>query len=333
LGQTQSEDVARNKADDIYRLAKLEFAAARQLKDARQLAKDSEQERFFKGNPQEADRLNKEARQVYERIIKTFPGTQAAADAQALLDGKALPERPTPPDPDAGRDNRGNRLADLEQCLKVAARQAWATNLKQIPVTMITKGVLQYVPYVSFRAGDIEVNIYGDPSYPARLEIGLYGSLLRSQPAKVRCVEFLAALLKDPEDRVLLKSLRLTKDVKHRAGLTFEVSPETAEVTPETAADAYGGWWVSVYDVVALEKSQASESELQAITIRRQAIGKTSEGAEVGMAWTAQDLALARPAQESTSGSDRVYVRHYTRKDGIYMPAPTRSAPGGERRR
>jgi hypothetical protein len=318
LGQAQSEKVARKEAYDIYRLAKMEFVAARQLKDARQQAKDSDKERFFKGNAHEADRLAKESRQGYERIRKSFPGTQAAADAQKLLDGKELAERPLPPNPDDIRNNPADRLADLEKCLKVAARQAWAIGLKQVPATVIDQGLLRHVPYFSFRAGDYEVNVYGDPRHPACLEIGLHESQLGSQPAKVRCVEFLAAALDDSGDRALLNTLNVAKDVKRRAGLTFEV-------TPETAPDAYGGWWISVYDVPALDRSRASEKELQTIAVRRQAVGKTSES-EVGTGWTAQDLAFARPARENTSGSDRIYVRRYHRRDGTYVPAQTTSA-------
>lgn len=65
--------------------------------------------------------------------------------------------------------------------------------LVQIPATVIDKGVLRNVPYKSYRAGDYEVNVYGDPDQPARVEIGVYRSLLTSQDAKHNCVDFLTS--------------------------------------------------------------------------------------------------------------------------------------------
>jgi hypothetical protein len=205
------------------------------------------------------------------------------------------------------------RLADAEKCLDVVARQAWACGLQQIPATVIDKGVLRRVPYQSFRAGDYEVNIYGDPASPAGLEVGIYASLLRSQPAKGQCVEFMAALLNDPADRAMLKSLKMSRDLNERTGLTFEVTPETAE-------DAYGGWWVSVYDPAALDQSRASPKELSEITVPKQAPEPDAGG--VGPSWSPRQQALARP------GGKSVYVPSYVRKDGTYVRTHTRAAPG-----
>jgi len=127
-------------------------------------------------------------------------------------------------------------------------------------------------------------------------------------------------LLPDAGDRCFLKSLNRNKDLQKRGGLTFEVTPETAE-------DAYGGWWVSVYDIAALDKSRASSTELANITVPKQAPDTSPGGSETS--WSPAQQALARP------GGKSVYVHDYVRKDGSYVHAHTRAAPGsgGRRRR
>jgi len=230
----------------------------------------------------------------------------------------------------AGRRSLSNRLVDWEQFLDVAIDRPWITSLRAIPATVIDKGVLRSVPYMSFRSGDYELNLYGDPEKPACLEIGVYRDLLSDAAAKKNCVEFIAAMLNDPQDKATLRSLDLKKDLKRRADLTFEITPETAE-------DAYGGWWVSVYDEAALDKSRASKKELESIAVRKDDVKKSQPaaankpGAQAGdkaepADWNAQDISYARAASKSTSsaGSGSVYVRGYHRKDGTYVRPHTR---------
>lgn len=150
----------------------------------------------------------------------------------------------------------GARLARWDQAVEAAARRPWGIELRQIPATVIDKGVLKNVPYISHRAGDYELNLYGDPDAPAGLEIGVHRALLKSPDAKKDCVELLASLLADAEDVKALRSLSLAQDKKERAGLTLEVTPETAE-------DAYGGWWITVYDLKALDEARLSDEDLK----------------------------------------------------------------------
>ena len=105
----------------------------------------------------------------------------------------------------------------------------------------------------------------------------------------------------------------LDADKKVRDGLTFEITPPTAE-------DAYGGWWVSVYDEKALDRSRASEDEMARITTTRTAV-KESKPAAGAMEvegskgkWAADDLANAR------AGSEKVYSPTISKKDGKYVP-------------
>lgn len=146
----------------------------------------------------------------------------------------------------------------------------------------------------------------------------------------------------------MLRSLRPGTDLKKAGRLTFEVTPPTAE-------DSYGGWWVSVYDEAELDSSRASPTELEDITVAKKDVAASEAGPAAGGspnplvgaapgqtptggasptpgpgAWTADDLKAARPGGGS---GDRVYVHGYTRKDGTYVHPHTRSAPSGGRRK
>jgi hypothetical protein len=164
------------------------------------------------------------------------------------------------------------RLARWEKCVEVVAGRPWAGALRQIPATVVDKGVLKNVPYMSHKSGNYEFNLYGDPDEPACLEIGVYKDLLKSDEAKRECLAVMSALLGDAKDVEALKSLHLAPGKKDREGLTFEVTPETAE-------DAYDGWWITVYDPKLLDEARASEEELKKITVSEEDLAK-EEAAE-----------------------------------------------------
>ena len=186
----------------------------------------------------------------------------------------------------------------------------------QIPATVIDKGVLRNVPYKSFHAGDYEVNIYGDPDQPAGVEIGIYRGPIKSQAAKRNCIDFLGAVLSDPGDQKLLGALNLTKDAVLRDGLTVEV-------TPATAPDSYGGWWVSAYREQALDQLRASAAELNQIAVQRREV--ETNPANAGE-WNVTDLQSARAVQRPTAGlppAGRVYVATTTaRTEPTFTPIP-----------
>lgn len=115
---------------------------------------------------------------------------------------------------------------------------------------------------MSFRSGNYEFNLYGDPDAPCGVEIGVYKDLLKSDAAKKQCLEAMADLLANAEDKAVVKSLTFAPGKKEREGYIFEI-------TPETAPDAFEGWWVSVYDLAAVEKARASQEELDKITATR----------------------------------------------------------------
>jgi hypothetical protein len=137
--------------------------------------------------------------------------------------------------------------------------------LEPIPATVIDQGVFRRVPYLSHRAGDVEVNVYGDPDSPAALEIGLYGDPAR----RAACRDALADLIPDPAARAALAGLDLAKGKTAAGGFTLEV-------TPETAPDAYGAWWVSAHLPKELEVARASDGELKDLSQPRPADAKRS---------------------------------------------------------
>jgi hypothetical protein len=58
----------------------------------------------------------------------------------------------------------GKRIPNWAKIISMLATNDWAHELKQIPATVIDNGVLEDVPYVSFRCNTdgYEINIYGD---------------------------------------------------------------------------------------------------------------------------------------------------------------------------
>jgi hypothetical protein len=137
--------------------------------------------------------------------------------------------------------------------------------LEPIPATVIDQGIFRRVPYLSHRAGEVELNVYGDPDFPAAIEIGLTGDPAR----RAACRDALADLVPDPAARAALSGLDLAKGKASAGGYTVEV-------TPETAPDAYGAWWVSVYLPKELEAVRASDGELKDVSQPRPADAKRS---------------------------------------------------------
>lgn len=239
------------------------------------------------------------------------------------IEKKAEPPSPAQP-----------RLARWDKAVESAARRPWGVDLRQIPATVIDKGILKNVPYISHRAGDYELNLYGDPDAPAGLEIGVQRALLKSADAKKECVELLAALLGDAQDVGTLRSLALAQDRRERAGLVFEVTPETAE-------DAYGGWWITVYDLKALEEARLTEEELKEASQAEEDLEddevkpapkkpdpkpavKSKPVQEVIYVWRRPQVKQqARPVK--TGRVRRVWVRGLHRRGGVWM------RPGGIR--
>lgn len=225
--------------------------------------------------------------------------------------------------------NNEQRIPSWGKIISTLATNEWAHELKQIPATVIDNGVLQDVPYISFRCASAgyEINIYGDLDKPAGVEIGAINYLVKSDEAKSNCMDFISSVLASDGDRKIVHALNLNqKDLEKKEGMTFET-------TFPDEPDADGGWWISVYDENALTNARASGAELlaikqprivpkpQPVAVISQPIVATPESTYT---WSPDELSYSRP---SRSSGGEVYVRGYYRRDGTYVSSYTRSAP------
>jgi hypothetical protein len=193
-------------------------------------------------------------------------------------------------------------------------------SLVEIPATLIDTGELKNVPYMSFRANDdIELNIYGDPNNPAGFEIGIYGA--RSGNAKLRqeIRGFLAGFLSTRDEIAALYSLSLNGGIKTVGNLTVEI-------TPRTAPDAYGAWWISLYDKKALAAQKLDSAEYARLTRpMNQVVDK--KGRVIAGDWTHDEMGLSKRLRE-TGRSAQVMLRGFFRdKNGDFrlITAPAKA--------
>ncbi len=128
-------------------------------------------------------------------------------------------------------------------------------SFEQIPPTAIESGYLRNVPYFSFRINKhVEMNVYGNPEDPVCLEFGVYehGSKKITMFKKL-IREYLAGTLESRAEIAALYALKECGDERQVGTLRFKISPPTSP-------DAYGGWWISVYDPKRLEKARVSDA-------------------------------------------------------------------------
>ena len=194
------------------------------------------------------------------------------------------------------------RLVDSGLIIETFASRFGSRDLKQVPSEVIDTGVFRYVPYFTYETSRGELNIYGDPQHPAGVEIGIYAG---KSSTKQELRNLMAGLLQQAADRELVHALSLDEDKLERAGLTFEVTPPTAE-------DGYGGWWISIYDAAAIDRARASDAEMKTIAVDAPA-RKNEPPAE-------PKKPVRKPKDAGTS--DRVYIQDYTREDGAYVQPP-----------
>lgn len=209
------------------------------------------------------------------------------------------------------------RFAKWDRCLQLlVASRPKGSEVAPVAATVIDKGEFRNVPYQSHRSGDLEFNVYGDPDDPACLEIGIYQKT-PSIDARKECLRTMLSMLNDPMDRNTLKSESLDEGKVERAGLTFEVTPSTAE-------DAYGGWWISIYDMKVVDQQRATDQELPHITVdRKEAVaGKQDKKQSDVMRWKDKEVKAARPEVPGQE-QGRIYLRGVHRKDGKWVALTT----------
>jgi hypothetical protein len=133
--------------------------------------------------------------------------------------------------------------------------------LVEIPAVGITEGVFRNVPYKSFRVnGDLELNIYGDPEDPAGIELGIHGRRQSSPKLRSLLRAYLAGFLGSRQEVAALYAVPFS-------GGTRRTHPLVFEVTPHEAPDAFGAWWLSLYDDTELNRIRLSDEEYAALTL------------------------------------------------------------------
>ena len=121
-------------------------------------------------------------------------------------------------------------------------------SFRQIPATTIDNGYLRNIPYLSFKINErVEMNVYGNPEDPVCLEFGIYERGEKITQFKKIIRAYLAGILGSREEVGALYSL------DEKGGQTH-VGKYTFQITPPDAPDAYGGWWISIYDAKRLNK-------------------------------------------------------------------------------
>jgi hypothetical protein len=135
-------------------------------------------------------------------------------------------------------------------------------SLRQIPATTIDNGYLRNIPYLSFRINErVEMNIYGNPSDPVALEFGIY-ERKTSEIDRFKKITrtYVAGLLNSSREVAALYSLEDGGGEKTVGNLTFKV-------TPPDAPDAYGGWWIAIYENNRLEAARVPDAEYRKKTL------------------------------------------------------------------
>ncbi len=194
----------------------------------------------------------------------------------------------------------------------------------EIPATVIDKGEFNNVPYKSFRVNfDIELNIYGDPEDPAGLEVGVYGPRAKFEKLRRLLRSYLVGYLTTRDEISKIYSLGLQEGLATSGDLTIEV-------TPPTAPDAYGAWWISLYTKKELAKVRLSDKEYSQLVLPEdQVVDKN--GRLVNNGWTDGQVDKARKKDPNA----QVLLRGFYRdKDGVFrlmvdeVPATARKKTG-----
>ena len=135
------------------------------------------------------------------------------------------------------------------------------TSFRQIPATTIDSGYLRNIPYLSFRINKhTEMNVYGNPEDPVCLEFGVYEHGEQIARFKKMIRAYLAGTLNSRAEIAALYALSEKGDERLAGKLCFKV-------LPPSAPDAYGGWWISVFEPKRLEGARVSDAEYKRVTL------------------------------------------------------------------
>jgi hypothetical protein len=215
--------------------------------------------------------------------------------------------------PDIGTEytdiNRKGDLPNWRVIVNDLRQNDIVRTFEEIPAVKVDTGVFRNVPYKSFRInGAIEFNIYGDPEDPAAIEFGVFGWKSNLPRVKKTLRAYLAGFLANRQEVAALYAVGL-KEGKQQAGNVV------IEVTPKHALDAFGAWWISIYNPKALDAVRLSDAEYDAITLpANQVVGVG--GRVKKQQWTKADLGHASRMDDD---ADEVIQRGFYRdKNGVF---------------
>lgn len=231
------------------------------------------------------------------------------------------------PDTD-GMYTRINRMGDLPSWRVIAndlRTHDAIKSLVEIPATMIDNGVFKNVPYKSFRVNDdIELNIYGDPENPAGIELGIYGNRSGNLRLRKTLRGYLAGFLTTRQEIGALYSLGLEKGL-------VDVGNLTIEITPRNAPDAYGAWWVSLFNRKSLDRVRLSNAEY-AKMVRPVEEVVDRKGRVIG-GWTPKQAGMSKKMDGKHSGTMVLLRGFYRDKEGNFrLITEDQSVKTGENR-
>jgi hypothetical protein len=178
-------------------------------------------------------------------------------------------------------------------------------SLEQIPATTIDNGIFRNVPYLSFRINEfIEMNVYGNPDDPAAVEFGIYGRHQSNDKARRVLRNFLAGFLSSREEVGAIYRLPFTggKDC---------LGDFCLEITPANAPDAYGAWWISLFNPEKLEADRLGDAEYAKLTRPPGQIVDKS-GRVKRNSWTVEDLNLSQRLRDAAEDTP-VLIRGFFR--------------------
>jgi hypothetical protein len=197
-------------------------------------------------------------------------------------------------------------------------------SLVEIPATVISVGEFKNIPYISFRVNQNgEMNIYGDPQNPAGFEIGIHGSASGNLKFRRAIRGFLAGFLTTRAEVAALYSIDLNGGIKTAGNLTLEI-------TPKTAPDAEGAWWISLYNKTALAKVRLTDAEYAKIT-RPISEVVDKHGRVIANGWTAKQAGMSERLEAAGKNGSVILRGFYRDKDGVFRlitestPAPARA--------
>ena len=156
-------------------------------------------------------------------------------------------------------------------------------SLVEIPATTIDNGVFKNIPYISFRANEhVELNIYGNPNKPAGIEMGLYGGLSGNDKLRKILRSYLAGFLTSRAEIAALYAISFDGGIQTAGDITIEI-------TPKSAPDAYGAWWISLYNRKSLDSVRMRPADYDRLT-RRPSEVIDKNGRVIASGWSKDDL-------------------------------------------